>query len=313
MLTVSTLLLIQRTSQARIGWTEDECREHYGKEIDIGRADGTLYEVFHVGNLNINLSFLGGKVAHISYVKVGEDQGKEFSDEEIKDLLQQNGNGCVWKPEGEKGSSHKAWYESSKELYLYWTGFRDEQPVMSAIYLDASLQEKPHTVLLIETEEYKKNEQEDSRRRDELPKQTGSPNLPEGDQFAASLTQKLDAAVSANSLFVQSLEQSRPIEEVVHTIDVFADVYDRLCAQLAQFCIWQKSHPGSSAFSATGLTQLAQFVTRSKEFGKTLEGTPQLDELFKPYILDQRIISAERRIIASYNTMQKLLQQGGVK
>jgi hypothetical protein len=146
-----------------------------------------------------------------------------------------------------------------------------------------------------------------------LTMQGASQDLLEGDQFAASLTEKLDAAISANSLFVQSIEQSRPVEEVVHTLDVLADVYDRLCAQLAQFCIWQKSNPGSSAFSATGLTQLAQFITRSKEFGKTLEGTPQLDELFKPYILDQRIISAERRIVASYNTVQKLLQQGGVQ
>jgi hypothetical protein len=133
--------------------------------------------------------------------------------------------------------------------------------------------------------------------------------LLEGDQLAASLSQKLDSAVSAHSLFIQSIQQGRPTEEVVHSLDSFADEYSRFCAQLTQFCIWQKSHNGASNFSATGLTELAQFHRRSLEFGKALEGTPQLDEQFKPYILDPRIIAAEKRVISAYYAMESLVRQ----
>jgi hypothetical protein len=138
-------------------------------------------------------------------------------------------------------------------------------------------------------------------------------DLPEGDEFANSLTRKLDSVVSAHSLFVQDLQESRPTEEVAHSLDVLADEFDRLCAQLAQFCLWQNFHPGSSGFSATGLTQLAEFVERSKEFGQSFQGTPQLESEFRPYISDQRIISAEKRIVSSYYTMQNLIQQAGVR
>ena len=133
--------------------------------------------------------------------------------------------------------------------------------------------------------------------------------LLEGDQFDASLSQKLDSAVSAHLLVIQSIEQGRPTEEVVHSLDSFANENNRLCAQLTQFCIWQKSHPGTSDFSAMGLTELGQFHKRSLEFGKALEGTPQLEEQFKRYILDPRIIAAEKRVVSAYYAMESLVRQ----
>jgi hypothetical protein len=60
----------------------------------------------------------------------------------------------------------------------------------------------------------------------------------------------------------------------------------------------------------TGLNDLAQFHRRSLEFGKALEGTSQLDEQFKPYILDPRIIAAEKRVVSAYYTMENLVKQG---
>jgi hypothetical protein len=45
----------------------------------------------------------------------------------------------------------------------------------------------------------------------------------EGDQFATSFSRKLDSAVSAHSLFIQSIEQSKPTEEVVHSLDSYTD------------------------------------------------------------------------------------------
>jgi len=55
----------------------------------------------------------------------------------------------VRKPEGDNGSEHEKWFERSKDLYVLWTGFRDEQPVMSAFYVDDSLTDNPHPTLTI--------------------------------------------------------------------------------------------------------------------------------------------------------------------
>jgi hypothetical protein len=65
----------------------------------------------------------------------------------------------------------------------------------------------------------------------------------EGDQFAASLNEKLDATIAAHTLFVQSLREGRASAEVVHTLQVLADEYDYLCAQLTQYCVWGKANP----------------------------------------------------------------------
>jgi hypothetical protein len=134
-------------------------------------------------------------------------------------------------------------------------------------------------------------------------------DLPKGDQFAVSLTQKLDAVISAYALFGYSIEESRPTEEVAHTLDALADQYDWLCAQVSQFCLWCKFAPGPSRFSESGLVQIGRFVERSQEFGKAFQETPQLEELMTPYKGDERIVSAEKRIIASYNIIQGFMGQ----
>jgi hypothetical protein len=134
-------------------------------------------------------------------------------------------------------------------------------------------------------------------------------DLPQGDQFAASLTQKLDAVISAYALFGKNVEESKPTEEVVRTLDALADQYDWLCSQVSQFCLWCKLTPGRSRFSESGLVQIGRFVERCQEFGKAFQETPQLEELMTPYQGDERIVSAEKRIIASYNLMQGFMRQ----
>jgi hypothetical protein len=135
-------------------------------------------------------------------------------------------------------------------------------------------------------------------------------DLPQGDQYATALTQKLDAVISAYALFGQSVEESRPPEEVAHSLESLADQYDWLCAQVSQFCAWCKNTPGPTRFSESGLVQIGRFVERSKEFGKAFQETRKFEQLMTPYQSNERILSAERRIMSSYRTMQGFMRQG---
>jgi hypothetical protein len=134
-------------------------------------------------------------------------------------------------------------------------------------------------------------------------------DLPEGDRYAAALTQKLDTVISAYALFGQSIEESRPPEEVARSLENLADQYDWLCAQFSQFCAWCKNSPGPSRFSESGLVQIGRFVERSKEFGKAFQETRKFEQLMTPYQSNQRVLSAEKRIMSSYNTMQGFMRQ----
>jgi hypothetical protein len=52
-------------------------------------------------------------------------------------------------------------------------------------------------------------------------------DLPAADEFANSLTRKLYSVISAHSLFVQDLQESRPTEELAHSLEVLADEVTR--------------------------------------------------------------------------------------
>jgi hypothetical protein len=165
-MTAGALLIIQGISQARIGWTLEQCRERYGKETNI-HVPGSVNEVveFRVGNFFVGCSFIDNKVAYINYFKE-EPWGKKFSDEELNDLLEKNSNGCIWKPEGSNGwPEHKRWVEEVKAFLWTWTGFRDGKPVMSATYVDDSSAEEPRPTFVIQTLEYSKAFDENLQKR----------------------------------------------------------------------------------------------------------------------------------------------------
>lgn len=173
--TVAALLMTQAASQARLGWTLEQCREAYGKETNVSIPPaGVLHEVFDfsVGNFFVGVTFLRDKVAYIYYFKKGPDWGKKFSDEEINNLLEKNSSGIVWKPEGTGGKPHEDWISDSKTLYLLWTAYQGNTAVMAAEYCDDSLTKDARPTLSIETIEYKKLVEEDSEKRlQELQKQ----------------------------------------------------------------------------------------------------------------------------------------------
>jgi hypothetical protein len=173
--TIAALLLVQNSAQSRIGWTLEQCRGVYGKETNVSIPPaGVLHEVFEfsVGNFFVGVTFLRDKVAYVYYFKKGSDRGKKFSDEEINNLLEKNGSGVVWKPQGIGGKPHEDWIADVKTLYLLWTAYEGETALMSAEYSDDSLTNDPRPTLSIQTIEYRKLAEEDSERRlQELQKQ----------------------------------------------------------------------------------------------------------------------------------------------
>jgi hypothetical protein len=144
---------------ARLGWTLQECRDHYGKETFISEVPpaGPIFQDFHfqVGHFFVGVNFMNNRVGQIYYFKTGSEHGKNLTEDEIKLLLERNGPGVNWKPEGLNGKQHEERFADVKEIYLLWTGFdKDGKVLLEAYYVDDSQGEKPQPTLTINTREY---------------------------------------------------------------------------------------------------------------------------------------------------------------
>ena len=80
------------TASARIGWTLEECVRQYGWSSTTYPEDGSYS--FRVGNISIVARFLHGLVGEMTYRKADKSQ---FTDEEIKVLLEKDGGDTRWK------------------------------------------------------------------------------------------------------------------------------------------------------------------------------------------------------------------------
>jgi hypothetical protein len=146
-------------------------------------------------------------------------------------------------------------------------------------------------------------------------------STPEGDQHAASLTKSLNQVVSASALVEQGIKDSKPSEEILHALSVFADVWDELCARYTQFLVWadlyNREKPGSAAaqFSAPGLVQIRKFLSDYQEFTKSFGFlAPQYDTAMIQYERDDaRITQEKNRVFSSMHTMEAVLNKAGVQ
>jgi hypothetical protein len=146
-------------------------------------------------------------------------------------------------------------------------------------------------------------------------------NLPEGDQYAATLTKSLDEVVSASALLDQGIKESRSTEQVLHTLSVFADVWDTLCAHFTQCIVWvdfcNRDEPGSASaqFSEPGRAQMRKFLERYRNFTKTFRlFNPQNDAAILQYERDDpRIKQEEDKVRSSVDTMKAVLSRAGVQ
>jgi hypothetical protein len=112
-------MLAATSAQAGLGWTMDECRQHYG--------DATKYEghsrpcyAFTARGFTIAVWFLDDKVSRIVYQKL--DSGIGISGGEIVVLLQANVPGDVSWSDPTKDDQGMIWYE----------GLQNSKPVFSA-------------------------------------------------------------------------------------------------------------------------------------------------------------------------------------
>jgi hypothetical protein len=92
LLTVIASLTIAN-AQAGLGWTLDECKQHYGEALpfDVKPYAGRVEYAFHAKGFDILVFILNGKVSRVAYL--GEsalDLGQ------IHNLLVSNAPGVVW-------------------------------------------------------------------------------------------------------------------------------------------------------------------------------------------------------------------------
>lgn len=109
------------TASARIGWTLEECVRQYGQFSTTEPEDGSYS--FRVGNISIVARFLHGLVGEMTYRKADKS---EFTEEEIKVLLDKNGGGRKWKlgienQRDQDGNVSSAWVTNDRSLYGVYT------------------------------------------------------------------------------------------------------------------------------------------------------------------------------------------------
>jgi hypothetical protein len=120
--------------------------------------------------------------------------------------------------------------------------------------------------------------------------------LPEGDKHVIAINKQFNTLSNAYTVFVKTVEERRPFEQVARTLEVVADELDELFLRLSQFEFWLKVDPrANEKFSKSGREQ-AQILSKRK-----VQKPPLLDASIDPYGSDPRIVDAEARITAVYN------------
>lgn len=115
--TMAIVLTFASTAVARIGETLEQCQVRYGKGIP---ADGRF--LFRKAGFYIIIEFYDGKADMIAFRKVEKNIlgiSAPISDNEIQNLLKQNGGGQTWK---------------KAEEVMFDSGWRTEDEKLLAAY-----------------------------------------------------------------------------------------------------------------------------------------------------------------------------------
>ena len=86
--------LVTKTASARIGWTLEECRKHYGQETPCTPPTPEITDFFTVGKIQLADHFADGKMDSIIYIRY-KSEG-DFPDEERKALMDRNCGELSW-------------------------------------------------------------------------------------------------------------------------------------------------------------------------------------------------------------------------
>ncbi len=103
-------LTIANTAQAVLGWTLDECQQHYGKPISSMEMAGFPVTTFVYESYRISVLVSNGKVVLSLYIK------PSITDADLMRLLFANGTG--WAP-GLADSNGKSWQDAKKDIAAF--------------------------------------------------------------------------------------------------------------------------------------------------------------------------------------------------
>src|ERR1700730_1557242 len=88
-------VFVVSTASARIGWTLEQCRKHYGPETPCVPATSELTDFFTVGKSHLGIHFAAdGKADSILYFRV-KSEG-DFTELEGKTLMDRNCGELSW-------------------------------------------------------------------------------------------------------------------------------------------------------------------------------------------------------------------------
>jgi hypothetical protein len=119
-LTIGCFLLGCTATQARVGETEKQCEERYGKPKEM--YDGGAVHLFAKAGMLMLVHFHEAKCDYIIYRKAEEDasgESKELSENERELLLKANGGDREWKVIGSDGVTVVS-ETDSKELHAQY-------------------------------------------------------------------------------------------------------------------------------------------------------------------------------------------------
>jgi len=106
-LTALASLTMANSSRAALGWTLDECKQHWGEPVRSWAGDRTYY-MFEFKNYIICVGFLHDKVSRAQYSRNVPDS---LPSEEIQSILKVNAPSVVWplKPDVKDDLGHKTY------------------------------------------------------------------------------------------------------------------------------------------------------------------------------------------------------------
>jgi len=103
-------LTMTSTAQAELGWTLDECQQHYGKPLSSMEMAGFPAATFVYKSYTISVLVSDGKVVLSIYIK------PSITDADLTRLLSANGTG--WAP-GPADSNGKSWQDAKKDVAAF--------------------------------------------------------------------------------------------------------------------------------------------------------------------------------------------------
>jgi hypothetical protein len=108
-------------SLAALGWTLDECEQHYGKPTNPSeRKDGKVVYFFHAKSYSIAAFILNGKVSRVMYSTTAI-----LDSLQVKEFLTSNAPDADWgEPVEDRADDSYRWEGKKDRQAIYWAALK---------------------------------------------------------------------------------------------------------------------------------------------------------------------------------------------